>query len=166
MTGRAVRRVALVVLVALVQLALVALVVAPRLAARLGGEEYRLRVAAYDPVDPFRGAYVALAYPDLRPRGDARGGRRELPDHGDVYVPLLRDGTVWRGGAWSRTRPRDAPYLTCTSDGWRLPCGIESWFTGQDRARVVGARLARAGGTATVRVDGRGHAALVALDAG
>jgi uncharacterized membrane-anchored protein len=165
-TGRTVRRVATVTGVALVQLALVALVVAPRLSARLGGSEYLLRVAAHDPVDPLRGAYVALDYPDLRlPGGDAGTGRRR-PDPGDVYVPLLRDGTVWRGGAWSRTRPRDAPYLACTSDGWRLSCGIDSWFTGQDEARVVGARLARAGGTATVRVDGRGHAVLVALDAG
>ena len=162
-TARRVARVAPVAAVALVQLALVALVVAPRLSARLGGEEYRLRVAASDPVDPLRGAYVALDYPDLHA---PRGPHGALPDHGDVYVPLRRDGAVWRGGPWSRTRPRHAPYLACTRAGWHLECGIESWFTAQDEARVLGARLARAGGTATVRVDGRGHAVLVALDAG
>ena len=157
----------LVATVALVQLALVALAVAPRLSAQLTGDEYRLRVAAYDPVDPFRGAYVALDYPDLRlPSGDDATGRSGLPAHGDVYVPLLRDGTVWRGGDWSRTRPQDAPYLTCTSDGWRARCGIESWFAGQDDARVAGERLGRSGGTATIKVDGRGHAVLVGLDAG
>jgi uncharacterized membrane-anchored protein len=164
MTARTVRRVATV---ALVQLALVALAVAPRLSAQLTGDAYRLRVAASDPVDPFRGAYVALGYPDLRlPRADDATGRGGLPDSGHVYVPLLRDGRVWRGGAWSRTRPQDAPYLTCSSDGWRLRCGIESWFTGQDDARVVGQRLSRAGGTATIKVDGGGHAVLVGLDAG
>lgn len=168
MSGRrGARMVARVAAVALVQLALVGVAVAPRLAAQLSGDEYRLRVAAYDPVDPFRGAYVALDYPDLRlPRGDDETGRSDLPDRGEVYVPLLRDGAVWRGGAWTRTRPAGAPYLTCTSDGWQLHCGIESWFTGQDEARLVGERLGRHGGTATVKVDGRGHAVLVGLDAG
>ncbi len=51
--------------VALVQLALVGVAVAPRLSARLTGDEYRLRVAPVDPIDPFRGAYVDLDYPDL-----------------------------------------------------------------------------------------------------
>ena len=52
--------------VALVQLALVGVAVAPRLSARLTGDEYRLRVAPVDPIDPFRGAYVDLDYPDLQ----------------------------------------------------------------------------------------------------
>ena len=65
--------------VALVQLALVGVAVAPRLSARLTGDEYRLRVQPVDPIDPFRGAYVDLDYPDLG-RGARREGRRR-PRH-------------------------------------------------------------------------------------
>ena len=57
------------------QLALVALAVFPQLSARATGEELRLRVEPVDPIDPFRGAYVTLGYPDLRlplPRGLVR----------------------------------------------------------------------------------------------
>ena len=158
MSARLLRRLALV---AVVQLALVVVAVAPRLSAFVGGEEYRLRVAAFDPIDPLRGAYVQLDYPDVLPR---RGSERH--DGRDVYVPLVRDGDVWRGSGWSGTRPADAPYLACVSDGWAVRCGIESWFADQDEARVVGARLGRDGGVATVRVDGRGHAVLVGLTAG
>ena len=41
-----------VTVVALVQLALVGVAVAPRLSARLTGDEYLLRVAPVDPIDP------------------------------------------------------------------------------------------------------------------
>ena len=37
----------------------------PPLSARLTGEEVALRVEPIDPIDPFRGAYVDLGYPDL-----------------------------------------------------------------------------------------------------
>lgn len=161
MSARLPRRLARVALVAAVQLTLVVVAVAPRLSALVGGEEYRLRVAAFDPIDPLRGAYVQLDYPDVLPRRDS-----QRHGEGDVYVPLVRDGDVWRGSGWSRTRPDDAPYLTCTSRDWEVRCGIESWFADQEEARVVGEGLARNGGVATVRVDGRGHAVLVGLEAG
>src|SRR4029078_7535393 len=54
-----------VTVVALVQLVLLAVAVAPRVSPRLTGDEYLLRVAPVDPIDPFRGAYVDLDYPDL-----------------------------------------------------------------------------------------------------
>jgi uncharacterized membrane-anchored protein len=158
MSARLLRRLALV---AVVQLALVLVAVAPRLSALVGGEEYRLRVAAFDPIDPLRGAYVQLDYPDVLSRRDS-----QRHGEGNVYVPLVRDGDVWRGSGWTRTRPDDAPYLACTSQDWAVSCGIESWFADQDEARVVGERLGRDGGVATVRVDGRGHAVLVDLEAG
>ena len=52
--------------IAVSQLALVGLAVAPQLSARVAGDPYLVRVAPVDPIDPFRGAYVALDYPDLR----------------------------------------------------------------------------------------------------
>ena len=142
------------------QLLLVGAVVWAPLSARLTGEEYRLAVAPVDPIDPFRGAYVTLDYPGL---ADA------LPDDGSltgtVYVPLERAGQLWEGGRAVRQRPRTGPYLRCASEGWRVRCGIESLFASQERARELERQLVD-GAVARVRVDGRGNAAVVAVEAG
>lgn len=149
-------------IVALVQLALVGVAVAPRLSAHLTGDEYRLEIAALDPIDPFRGAYVTLGYPGLTP--DTTGSHS--PSSGRVFVPLRQDGDVWVADGFLTDRPDHAPYLSCESDGWRVRCGIESWFTGQTEAARLGEQLADGSGVATVRIDGRGHAVLVDVDAG
>ena len=147
-----------VTVVALVQLALVGVAVAPRLSARLTGDEYLLRVAPVDPIDPFRGAYVDLDYPDL-------DLDRETPgDEGTVYVTLERDGEVWVAGAHTRERPSDTPYLTCDDRDWRLRCGIESLFLPQDEAASMQADLGDGSMVAVVKVDGRGNAALVRVE--
>ncbi len=144
--------------VALVQLALVGAAVAPRLSARLTGDEYRLRVAPVDPVDPFRGAYVDLDYPDLRTdaRDSARGG--------DVYITLVRDGEVWKAGTVTRERPSAAPYLSCDDHDWRVRCGIESLFLPQDEAAAMQEEVGDGAMVAVVKVDGRGHAALIRVE--
>jgi uncharacterized membrane-anchored protein len=147
-----------VTVVALVQLALVGMAVAPRLSARLTGDEYLLRVAPVDPIDPFRGAYVDLDYPDL-------DLDRETPgDEGTVYVTLERDGEVWVAGAHTRERPSGTPYLTCDDRDWRLRCGIESLFLPQDEAASMQADLGAGSMVAVVKVDGRGNAALVRVE--
>ena len=64
-----------IALVAVLQLALVPLAVLPQLSARVTGETYRMRVAPVDPIDPFRGAYIDLSYPDLRDRGGSNPPR-------------------------------------------------------------------------------------------
>jgi uncharacterized membrane-anchored protein len=146
--------------VALVQLALVGVAVAPRLSARLTGEEYRLRVAPVDPIDPFRGAYVDLDYPDL----DV-GPARSEDERGDLYVTLVRDGDVWTAGDYSRQRPSGAPYLACHDRDWRIRCGIESLFLPQDEAAAMEEDVAGGAMVAVIKVDGRGNAALVRLEA-
>ena len=85
-----------IAIVAVAQLALVGVAVAPQLSARAFGDEYRMRVAPVDPIDPFRGAYVDLGYPDLRldqeppdrrRRGDCLrhpGGRRRRVEGGQL----------------------------------------------------------------------------------
>jgi uncharacterized membrane-anchored protein len=147
-----------VTVVARVQLALVGVAVAPRLSARLTGDEYLLRVAPVDPIDPFRGAYVDLDYPDL-------DLDRETPgDEGTVYVTLERDGEVWVAGAHTRERPSGTPYLTCDDRDWRLRCGIESLFLPQDEAAAMQADLGNGSMVAVVKVDGRGNAALVRVE--
>ncbi|HEU4810871.1 MAG TPA: GDYXXLXY domain-containing protein [Nocardioides sp.] len=155
-------------IVALVQLALVGVAVAPRLSAYLSGDEYRLEIAALDPIDPFRGAYVTLGYPGLTPdrSGEEIDVDVEDPPPGHLFVPLRKDGDLWVADRYVTDRPDHAPYLSCESDGWRVRCGIESWFTGQAEAARLGEQLADGSGVATVRIDGRGHAVLVDVDAG
>ena len=147
-----------VTVVALVQLVLVGIAVAPRLSARLTGEEYLLRVAPVDPIDPFRGAYVDLDYPDL-------DLDRETPgDEGTVYVTLEQDGEVWVASGSTRERPSGTPYLMCDDRDWRLRCGIESLFLPQDEAAAMQDDVAGGSAVAVVKVDGRGHAALVRVE--
>src|SRR5918993_2320592 len=147
-----------VTVVALVQLALVGVAVAPRLSARLTGDEYLLRVAPLDPIDPFRGAYVDLDYPDLDLDRETRG------DEGTVYVTLEQDGDVWVASAYTRERPSGTPYLACDGRDWRLPCGTESLFLPPDDAASMQGDLGDGAMVAVVKVDGRGNAALIRLE--
>ena len=151
------------------QLGLVALAVFPQLSARATGEELRLRVQPVDPIDPFRGAYVTLGYPDLR-RNDAEsfeGGLGSMEDgseSGDVYVSLTRRGEVWRATGWSRERPAEGRFLACNDRDWQIRCGIESYFLPQDEARRVEGEVRDGRLVAVVKVDGRGNAAIVGLE--
>ncbi len=154
------RPVAVVAVVALIQLLLVGVAVGPQLAAYAVGEEYRLRVQPIDPIDFLRGAYVELDYPDLAPPED------RFAVGTPVYVSLVADGPdsgLSSAGSFSVNRPEEGPYLACTSEGWRLTCGIESYFADQIQAQRLERELVD-GGVATVRVDGRGHAVVVSVD--
>lgn len=156
-------------LVVIVQLALVAIGVAPQLSARAAGEEYRMRVAPVDPIDPFRGAYVTLDYPDLSYEDEtfsAEGGLGVLDDgqSGPVYVSLTEKDGLMQATEFSRSRPETGPYLACDDSNWQIRCGIESWFASQSEAREIGRELAEDGGVAVVRIDSRGHAAIVDLE--
>jgi uncharacterized membrane-anchored protein len=142
-----------------VQLAPVAVAVSGQLSARLTGDEYSFRVEPVDPIDPFRGAYVALDYPDLVPNNENLPG-----DRGDVFLPLTEDGEVWAAGTPTRTRPDDGPYLACTDRNYEIRCGIDSWFLPQDDARELEGAIRDGDVVARVRIDGRGNAALVAVD--
>ncbi|MDO5628734.1 MAG: GDYXXLXY domain-containing protein [Mobilicoccus sp.] len=156
------RPLVLVVAALAAQALLVGAAVAPQLSARTG-EEYRFAVAPLDPIDPFRGAYVALAYPDLQvgaPSPTDIVDPEDLPPRGQVFVPLETNGLT-RGGTPVTTRPDSGPYLTCHSTGWEIDCGVHSWFVDQEQARELERHLD--GAVAVVRVDDRGRAALVDL---
>jgi uncharacterized membrane-anchored protein len=155
--------------IAVSQLALVGLGVAPQLSARFTGDTYLMRVAPIDPMDPFRGAYVALDYPDLRHDAsssfvDPGLGAMDDGEEGAVYITLEKQGDVWVAADWSRQRPGKGPYLACDDRSWQIRCGIESWFLPQDEAREAEQQLSD-GAVAELRVDGRGHAAVVGLRA-
>jgi uncharacterized membrane-anchored protein len=143
---------------ALLQLAIVTGVVSGQLSARLTGDEYTLRVEPLDPIDPFRGAYVALDYPDLVATADGIPG-----EPGALYLPLVANGEFWAAGTPTRTRPTDGPYLACDDRDWRVQCGIESWFLPQDDAAELEDAIRDGDVVARIRVDDRGHAALVAV---
>ncbi|GAB2841268.1 hypothetical protein GCM10022221_45730 [Actinocorallia aurea] len=139
-----------------VQAALAVWAVFPQLSAFATGTETRLAVTPVDPIDPFRGAYVALDYPDLPDKTDGPAGA--------VHVPLLRDGVLWKGGAPTRTRPR-APYLACTSPGdGQLDCGLDTFFVSEDRARRLEQDLSDGRLTAVVRVASDGQGVIVRLE--
>jgi uncharacterized membrane-anchored protein len=155
--------------VALTQLLLVGVAVAPQLSARTTGDTYLVRVSMLDPVDPFRGAYVALDYPDLRHDssqsfGDPGLGSLDDGEEGAVYVTLVEREGVWVAEDWVRERPADGPYLACDDRSWQIRCGIESWFLPQDEAAAA-EDLLRDGAVAEVRIDGRGNAAVVGVRA-
>lgn len=159
-------RLVLVAAACAAQLALVGVAVAGPLSARLTGDEYLLAVRPVDPIDPFRGAYVDLGYPSLSGSSENGFSRpAEVPgERGEVFIPLVRDGALWRGGEATRTRPDSGPYLRCNDDQWRMRCGIESWFLPQAEALAVERAVASGSAVARVKVDGRGNAALVGVE--
>ncbi len=148
---------ALVAAACLLQALLVGVAVAPQLSARATGEEYRLAVAPLDPIDPFRGAYVALDYPGLPDESKVPGGK----DGDTVYVPLVRSGEVWTGKRAVKVQPESGPFLRCKDDSWRLRCGIDSWFLPQDEALAMEQEVRDGRAVAVVKIDSRGNAALV-----
>ena len=157
-----------VVAAVLASLALLGVAVWPQLSARLTGDEVVLRVQPVDPIDPFRGAYVDLAYPDLPNQqldetNPLTEEEQEAYDaaRGTAYVPLTLQGEVWVGGELRRTAPEEGLYLTCDDSSWRLRCGIESWFLPQSEAKALEDAVRDGRALATVRVDGSGNAALV-----
>jgi uncharacterized membrane-anchored protein len=144
--------------VLLVQLALVGVAMVPQLSARATGDEFLLRVEPYDPIDPFRGAYVDLTYPDLQPPGDVASRS------GTVYLPLKQEDGVWVSTGPVEQRPDSGPYLACDDHSWRLRCGIESYFLPQDEAAEFEDLVGSGTAVARVRIDSRGHAALVGVE--
>lgn len=170
-------RVIRVAVVAAIQALLLGVVAWGPLSARFTGRSVHLLVGVADPTDPFREGYVDLSYPDLpqqpqmevpvepvEPEPEPVPPEEPKPEEierGVAYVPLTRRGSVWVGGEISRDRPTQGVYLTCDDGSWRLRCGIESWFLPQGEDAPVSTYLRRGTAVATVRVDSRGHAALV-----
>jgi len=140
-----------------VQASLLVVAVAPRLSARVRGDTYLVRVEPLDPIDPFRGAYVTLRYTEFQPESFIEGL------DGDVFVPLVRDGDLWRSGGLRDERPSEGPYVKCRYDGV-LRCGIESLFLPQDKAKALERDLLD-GGVARIKVDSRGNAIVLDVTA-
>ena len=157
-------RVLTVGVVAAVQAVLVAVGVAPQISARLTGETHTFRVEPVDPIDPFRGAYVTLGYPDLRHdlSSNGGGGQGAMDDgeSGAVYITLTEQDGHSVADEYLRDRPDSGTYLACDDTDWQIRCGIESWFLPQDEAAEM-EQVLREGAVAEVRIDSRGNAALM-----
>lgn len=156
------KRSVLVALVALCQLALVGVGVAPQLSARINGETVLLKVAPIDPIDPFRGAYVVLDYPDLMPPDGFWWQDKESGADNLFIVLEERDG-VAVGTEWTFDRPKSGLYLACAPHSWEAKCGIESWFTPQKDALRIEREVMGGHALAEVSVDSRGNAAITGL---
>lgn len=171
-------RTAALAAVVIVQLGFVAWAVDGQLSARLTGEEYLMRVGPVDPIDPFRGAYVELSYPDLN-----QGWEDSEYDEEQVFVPLeVEKGVLVPRAEPRENRPDDGLYITCVSDGWRLKCGIESLFLPEEEAAQVQKDINQSGlnrefdesgrplpdrdsgYVARVKIDDRGNAAVIGLE--
>lgn len=153
------RRTTILVIALVAQFLLVGVAVAGQLSARVTGEEVRLRVGPVDPIEPFRGAYVDLRYPDLEPEVDEQTGEPigVTGERGDLYVTLRRDGDVWVASGWSRSRPDDGPYLACDDRDWRVSCGIESLFLPEAEAARVQRDIDQSGLWDEARIDEDGN---------
>ncbi len=138
------------------QLVLLLIVAAPRLSPRLFGDTYLLKAAPVDPIDPFRGAYVDIAY-----KGMPQWTERE----GQVFAKLKRMDNHWQVDGVSGKKPSSGPYMSCKAVDQAISCGIESLFLSQDKAKSMEKKLAEGGGIAKVKIDGSGRAALVSLKA-
>jgi len=154
-----------VVVVVPLQLLVVGAAVAAPISARLTGQEVRLRVATIPDERAFRGSYAGLTYPDLPAQrgGDEMAARTPVGD--TAFVTLRRSGDVWVSGVVSSSRPRSGPYLACADQGWQIQCGIERWYVPGGAASPLATALRDGTAVATVKVDSRGHAALVAVTA-
>lgn len=148
---------------AVAQLTVVGLAVAPQLSARLTGTDHQMQVRLVDPIDPFRGAYVRLDYPGLQAPGGSQPPVIDGSKHDEVFVPLVEQGGVWVAADWRASRPDEGPYLACAHRDRAIRCGIESYFAPQDAAWELERQLARDGGVATIRIDSRGRASVVAV---
>ena len=108
----------------------------------MAGDEIVLRVQPVDPIDPFRGAYVTLGYPDLRHNDaeSADGGMGSMEDgeeKGEVFVSLARKGEVWVATDWSRERPTEGRYLRCNDRDWRTSARAKSAILNDSRVRLA-----------------------------
>lgn len=162
------KRLLAVGLLAVAQLGLTAVAVAPQLSARATGDTYLMRVQPVDPVDPFRGRYVTLHYPDLQVGSSEDWG--ETPSigvhddgrSGTLFLSLVEKDGVWAVDRVTRNKPDTDHFIRCSDSAWEIRCGIESLFVNENRAPQIEEELS-GGAVAEVRIDGRGNAAVVGL---
>lgn len=123
-------RLALFVVVALVQLAVAGgAIVKSELALRTG-EAFRFRIQPVDPVDAFRGRYVAIRFAvDRAPVADDL----DVKPGKHVYLPIEIDADGYSILGWAKAeKPTSGPYLRLRAGGGLPRRGRESIRLGID----------------------------------
>ena len=93
------------------------------------GTKVTLLSEPIDPLDPFRGRYVALNY-EIANLVDWRGRPGAV-----VWVELVREGDRWVAYRASATRPgTDAPVIRGVVRNGRVEYGIETYYADEDEA--------------------------------
>jgi uncharacterized membrane-anchored protein len=119
------------------------------------GTKIRLQVQPVDPVDFFRGEYVALNYRISRLSTVSA-------DPGDtVYVPLRPTGDVWTGEQVTTNRPQGVTFIRGrVTESGDIEYGIETFYVEEGQSRRY--ERAMVGGTlyADVVLDDDGGAQL------
>ena len=93
------------------------------------GAEVRLHVQPVDPIDFFRGEYVALSY-------DISGIKTGAPPGTTVYVPLYKTDAHWTGESAALRRPRDdVTFIRGHVTERGITFGIETYFVEQGQSR-------------------------------
>ncbi len=141
--------------VALVSIGLVIAGVFGQLSAAATGTVITMKVAPVDPIDPLRGAYVALSYPSITKFAT------EADANEPVYVTVGKSGDTWEATSASRTRPASGTYLACQRKFSAIECGASSYFLPQTKAAEFNWKQSR---VATLKVDSRGRVFLVGVN--
>ena len=120
------------------------------------GDEIRLKVQPVDPLDFFRGEYVALTYAIAR---------AQVPDGlgpgSTVYVPLRQENDVWTGSTAVIQKPGDATtYIRGRYTGGSIEFGIETFYVEEGQARRYERAMAEGTLYADVVLDDDGGARL------
>lgn len=130
----------------LLQVVILAVMVTAKYLPLATGREILLRVAPVDPRSLFRGQYVALSYPDLRPLDPGALETDFSLDtefrRGDpFYVSLEQDGRYWKPVAIATGRPPEGLFieglLRYRWSGGQIDLkysGIEAFFASPERA--------------------------------
>ena len=122
------------------------------------GTEVRLHVVPVDPVDFFRGEYVALTYDITTVDVEAGAGPGST-----VYVPLFRKGQSWTGETAELVRTREPFIRGRVMDSGGVEYGIESYFVEEGEARQWEQAAARGTLYVDVVLDDSGDARIKRL---
>jgi uncharacterized membrane-anchored protein len=124
------------------------------------GTTVRLHVQPVDPVDFFRGEYVALNYDisTIRVEGDPPPGTT-------VYVPLFESDGRWVPSRFATTErpPDDNTFIRGHKTDRGIEYGIETYFVEEGQARKYEQAMGRGDLFADVVVDGDGDARIKRL---
>ena len=122
------RRLAFLAVVAAQLIVPVALIGANELALATG-THVTLLTQPVDPLDPFRGRYVALSYEISNPRG----GRFASGE--TVWIELVESGDRWVAERVHTSRPdTDRPVIRGQVRNGRFEFGIETYYADEDEA--------------------------------